>query len=362
MLLSVRILAASLLTFALARLFGLPQSYWAVLTAVIVMQANVGGSLRATRDRFLGSLTGAAWGVAVCLAVPHHDVLTLGIALAIAIAPLAVLSAFLPVYRIAPVTAIIILLTPTSQLVGPVAAAFQRLLEVGLGSAVAVAVALVLAPVRAQVATAQAAGRALSEMGELIVVLMSGLSEARDPTAADAPYAAIRKAIAEAEVAAAEAERERALGLAAQADSAALCRTLRRLHHDLAMIGRATIEPLPPPVGGPLQAPALAEAETVAAFLRAAGEAVASRRSAPSPSGPDDALEAFRSEVARLRATGVTAALPAEAVARLFGLVFALEQLDRDLRDLADRAAEHAEPSAEDGVHITRAIDSPEPL
>ena len=72
--LGLRITLASLATFAVGRLLGLPQAYWAVLTAVIVTQASIGGSLKASRDRFVGSLGGAAWGVAVSLSIPHAGV------------------------------------------------------------------------------------------------------------------------------------------------------------------------------------------------------------------------------------------------------------------------------------------------
>jgi uncharacterized membrane protein YgaE (UPF0421/DUF939 family) len=44
---------------ALGELFGVKQVYWAVLTAVIVMQASVGGSLKATIDRLAGTAAGA---------------------------------------------------------------------------------------------------------------------------------------------------------------------------------------------------------------------------------------------------------------------------------------------------------------
>ena len=40
--------AASGLSFA----FGLPQGFWAVITALIVTQSNVGGSLKAVARRF----------------------------------------------------------------------------------------------------------------------------------------------------------------------------------------------------------------------------------------------------------------------------------------------------------------------
>ncbi len=53
---------ASLATFVLAEALGLPQGYWAVITALIVTQSSVGGSLKAAFDRFLGSVIGACYG------------------------------------------------------------------------------------------------------------------------------------------------------------------------------------------------------------------------------------------------------------------------------------------------------------
>src|SRR5579863_4825869 len=63
--LAARTTIAALLSFAAARLLHLPQVYWAVLTAAIVMQANLGGSIKATIDRLAGTLGGAAWGVTI---------------------------------------------------------------------------------------------------------------------------------------------------------------------------------------------------------------------------------------------------------------------------------------------------------
>src|SRR5262245_7337016 len=68
---SLRLTVAALLPFALGRLFGLPQSYWAVLSAVIVLQASVGGSLKATFDRLFGTLAGAVWAVVATVALPQ---------------------------------------------------------------------------------------------------------------------------------------------------------------------------------------------------------------------------------------------------------------------------------------------------
>src|SRR5262245_7847600 len=64
---------AGLLAYALAEIFALPQGYWAVFSAIIITQASVGGSVRATADRLIGTIGGAlagavvAWGSAAYL-------------------------------------------------------------------------------------------------------------------------------------------------------------------------------------------------------------------------------------------------------------------------------------------------------
>jgi hypothetical protein len=46
-----RMTIAGLLAYVLADVFALPQGYWAVFSAIIVIQASVGGSVKATIDR-----------------------------------------------------------------------------------------------------------------------------------------------------------------------------------------------------------------------------------------------------------------------------------------------------------------------
>ena len=343
--LSARIVVACVVTFTVAHLLGWAQSYWAVLSSVIVMQSSVGGSIKATVDRLVGSLGGAVWGVVVCLGVPHHDVLTLGVALGVAVAPLAVATAFNPAWRVAPVTALILLLTPTSQAIGPVAAAIQRMLEVGLGSIVAVAVALLLAPTRSHADLTGAAKTALETMAQLMTALMAGLTRERDPHAVEGLHDAIRAAIARGETAADEARRERLVTMTAAADPAPLCRTLRRVHHDLIMVGRVSLTPWPAPVEARLAAPVAAVAQTVTRFLLAMATAIGRHAAPPPVIDEEGALAEFSDAVATLRGSGVAGDLPDDVLARLFGLSFALEQLRKDLGDLAERGAEFAEPT-----------------
>jgi len=54
----------------------------------------------------LGTITGAIWGGGVTLAIVHHHAVMLGLILVMALAPLALLAALRPTYRIAPFTAI----------------------------------------------------------------------------------------------------------------------------------------------------------------------------------------------------------------------------------------------------------------
>jgi uncharacterized membrane protein YccC len=135
----LRIAAAGILSYVAAELLGLPQGYWAVFTAVLVVQGSVGGSWKAAVDRLAGTLFGAIYGAAIATVVPHNDVVMLGIALAISLTPLALLAAFYPSYRVAPITAVVLLLGSAAGAEGPFLAAAMRTLDVSLGGFVGIA-------------------------------------------------------------------------------------------------------------------------------------------------------------------------------------------------------------------------------
>ena len=90
-------------------MLGIEQVYWAVLTAVIVMQASVGGLLNATNESLAGTVVGALWGAALGAVIPHPGSLATAGLLAAALIPLAALVAWWPSYRVAPFTAIVVL-------------------------------------------------------------------------------------------------------------------------------------------------------------------------------------------------------------------------------------------------------------
>jgi uncharacterized membrane protein YccC len=336
----VRITTASVAAYILCHLLGLVQSQWAVLTAVIVMQASVGASLKAMFDRFMGTLGGAVWGVVVSLSLHHTGFAPLGVALAVGIAPLALLTALWPAYRVAPITAIILLLTPNLQTLGPVESAFQRLLEIAIGSVIALGVSLLVLPARAQGALTLAASQALGAMADLMDVAPKGMTGQGEPDAVQAAHDRIRAFIGKAETAAEEVLRERSSYLTNAPDPAPVCRTLRRLRHDLAILGRAMAEPLPRAAGDLMLTPTLEAAAAIAAFLRASGETVGAAARQPPMADLDADFATQSAAMARMRREGVTRTLPDDDIGRIFGLGFALEQLHGDLLDLADRGAE----------------------
>ena len=70
---TLRVVIAVAVTLLAIDLLNLPQGYWAVITAVIVVQTNIGGSLKAALDRLWGTLAGAAVGALVAILLPHSS-------------------------------------------------------------------------------------------------------------------------------------------------------------------------------------------------------------------------------------------------------------------------------------------------
>ena len=303
----LRTTLAGLITFTLSHLLELPHSYWAVLTSVIIMQESVGGSLKATLDRMLGTVAGAIWGVSVTLAIPHHETLTLGLTLAVALAPLALLAALKPNYRVAPVTAIIVLLTTAGVEVAPVRYAVDRVLEIGLGCLVGFAVSLLVLPARAHGLLAEAAAEVILALRDLLELLLQDMTRSPDGTALAATHLRLNQALSRVEGFVDEAKRERANRLTDAPDAEPVARNLRRLRNDLTAIGRTVIEPLPQPAYQYL-AKATGDLRLVISdYLAGSAASVGGRRAPPSLESVDKALLAFRDSMDRLRQVGYLA-------------------------------------------------------
>jgi hypothetical protein len=330
----LRITVAGVLAFALAHAFDLPQGYWAVFTAVLVTQASVGGSLKAAIDRLIGTFAGAVAGAAAAALVPPGDVVALGVALAVALIPMAVLSAIYPMLRVAPVTVVILLLGSAGSQEGPFLAAILRTLEVGLGGIVGLLVSVFVFPARAHAVMCESAANLLDMLATLLADLFAALQAPTDAAAISRRHEAIQSAFDRMELAAQEADRERRTLLVAEADPDPIPRTLRRVYHDLVLVGRVASTPLWRPGDAPAVVFAGFAPEAVS-YLRALGQSLRARKTPP-PSGKLDAAF-LRCELALGEGRAAK-----DGNDRLVALAFALEQLQRNMRDLAARARESA--------------------
>lgn len=339
---------AAFLSYALGEALGLAQSYWAVLSAVIVMQGSVGGSLKAGVNRLIGTVGGAIWGSFVSIAIPHDTTAALAAALVAAIAPLAVATGFRPDYRVAPITAIIVLMSTAASKTDPLIPALSRVLEIGLGSAIAIAVALFILPARAHRLLARSAGAAVSAMADMASILSVSPGAGIGAQSLLKVQARLRAAIAQAETRAGEAKVERSNRLSAGPDPEPLVRTLRRLRHDLAMLARALSAPLSPPARERLEAPLAALAGSLSTWLAAAAKALAAGQTAPPLSAVHAAAEGYKAAVEGQ--STLTYEAGSGDIRRVFALLFLLEQMLHNLQDLSDRTAELADTEPADAA------------
>jgi uncharacterized membrane protein YccC len=341
--LCVRSTTAALLTLAAAQLLQLPIALWAVLTAVILTQINVGRSLKATMDYLISTLGGAIYAGAIGALVPHDNQFAVFAALAMALAPAVLLAALYPRFSAAPFTAVMVFFAPTITHTGPIAAAFERVIEVAVGCVVGLVVSLLVLPARAHDLAIEAATQMLGLMARFVPELFAGFTRQLDrPTLADIQNR-IGEAFARFDRVAAEATHERITRISAEPDQGPLLRTLLRLRHDIIIIGRAAVVPLPDAFL-PRLAPRLARAsESVADYVRAIAAALSARQAPPSLDRVEAALDGYAAEFAALRREGFTRALAEQAAERIFALGFALDQLRLHLRDLARCVAELAQ-------------------
>lgn len=330
--------------FALYHLFNLPQGYWAVFTVVIVMQGSLGGTLTAAFDRMKGTLLGAAVGALAAVARPQTP-LGLGIALALSVLITAFIAALRPTYKVAPVTAVIMLISPSGGAIGPVESAGLRVVEIFIGSVVGVLTSLLVFPARSNrlvVARVEAVLRTMATLAEHYAadVVEEGIHPDRHPE-----HSAIRTALGGVETAMADAARERSTRLSDHRIAEAMPRTLWRVRNDLVAVGRA-VGALSHEVRLQLAAGAAEMLVAQAEFMRRCGAAL--ERSAPvDRHGRAGALDAFEAVIERLRRSGATQALGFDAAGPVFALAFAVESLHRNLNDLADRIDETARGKAE---------------
>jgi Fusaric acid resistance protein family len=332
--LGVRVTVAAMGALVIALAFGLRLPLWAVLTSIIVTQMSVGRSLKATRDYLMGTIGGAIYGGAVAVLIPHSGEGALLAVLVMAVAPLAFIAAINPSLNVATVTAIIVLLLPTLTHGTPLDSAIDRVLEVTVGAVTGLAVSFLVLPSRAHSQIRTNAARVLELMASALNELLSGLTHGRDTNALHELQDGIGAALVSLNAIGAEAERERAAKLSSGPDTGPLLRTILRLRHDLVMIGRASVVPLPVELQIRLAVPLANVSSAMAGYLRMMAAALRIGRGAPAIWPVQSALEAYAAAVAAVRSEGLTRGVAGDVIECFYALGFSLEQMRQNLRDL----------------------------
>jgi uncharacterized membrane protein YccC len=339
---SLRMTVAGLLALIVAQSSALPlHGLWVVLTAVIVTQMSVGGSLRATIEYIVGTLGGAIYAGAIGLVIPHTTTIAQGGVLTLTIAPLGFAAAMNPNFRVAPFSAVLVLLLAGQLGEGLIESAVTRLSEVALGGAIAIAVSLLVLPARAHSLGVEAAARILEQMKKVIPELLTGFIRPLDENEIGRIQDDVGGSVTTFQQIAAEARRERLVAFAREPDPAPLSRNLLRLRHDLVMIGRAAM-PLPDAFAQRLGPLLIRLGSDAGQFLQGSATALVLRHNPPSLQAMEASLQAYDSAVNSLRSEGFTRSVSSSEVERLFALRFALEQLHQNFVDLARCVQEFA--------------------
>ncbi len=164
---------AAALCWWLALRFGLHDGYWGSISAIIVMQSNVGATVTASRDRLLGTFIGALFGFAFSLfgAPPWNYILAVLLAV--------VVSGLLGMRdsaRLACVTITIIMLVPSSA--ARWSLALDRVLEVLFGIVMALAVTTLILPDRARLWLRDGLAKEYLMLGAFFAAVLTGFRSA----------------------------------------------------------------------------------------------------------------------------------------------------------------------------------------
>lgn len=332
---SIRATVSALIAFSITQIIHAPlQGLWAVLTAVVVLQMSAGGSIRATVEYVLGTLAGAIYASVIAILIPHRTELATAVALAVAIAPLAYAAARSPLFRVAPFTALIVLLLAGEFGQDPVAAAAIRLVEVAFGGLVAITVSLVIFPERAYALARRQAVDALHRFADALPRLLAGFQDKADPERAFILQELIGESVGAFASTISDSEHERLFLSATPERGGPLSRTLLRLRHDLVIIGRAAANPLPSQIAQRLVPFLDTAGRNVSRQVNACADRLSTRQAPPPADIAYDSLDACAREIVAIRNEGITRPLSASDAEQVFALGFSLEQLRRNIADL----------------------------
>jgi uncharacterized membrane protein YccC len=169
LLLAAKTAAAAGVCYWVARLAGLQDGYWGSISAIIVLQSNVGSTVTASRDRLIGTLIGAAYGAVFSLLGTELWPYLLAVITAMVTCSLLGLKNS---SRLAGVTVTIIMLVHRSA--SNWTLPLHRLLEVLLGIVVALTISALVFPSRARMRLRDGLAQEYLLMGSLFEAILEG--------------------------------------------------------------------------------------------------------------------------------------------------------------------------------------------
>ena len=137
---SLRTAVAAVASVLVARLFRLPETYWAAITTLVITQSSLGAALAVSWQRFVGTALGAAVGAMVASYFGPH-VLVFGASVFLLGLLCALARADRSAYRFGGIALAIVLLIPRTSPAWQIA--FRRFAEVSIGIAVALIMTVV---------------------------------------------------------------------------------------------------------------------------------------------------------------------------------------------------------------------------
>jgi uncharacterized membrane protein YccC len=133
---AARTAAGAVVSLLIARLFRLPEAYWAPITAIVVMQSTLAAAISNSAQRFAGTAVGAAAGALAAIYFPGST-LVFGLMVLVVGTLCAAFHVDRSAYRYAGITLAIVVLPPHAE--SPWVIAIHRFAEVSLGIAVGLA-------------------------------------------------------------------------------------------------------------------------------------------------------------------------------------------------------------------------------
>jgi len=234
--------AAVALSWGVAVAMRLPESFWAVMSVLIVMRPSAGATLDAGWERVRGTAAGALCGLAGVY-LQHLGAPVLATTLA-TVMLLAFAGAALPGLRSAPVAALIILSASAIPGHSPLQVALLRMVQIGVGVGVALAVSVIASEYRAGPRFDAGCAALLRGMARRLAALGSG-GAAGLPAESEAERAnaAARAALARLAVLAGGADLEarwwrRGAAVPAAQSCRSKARLAARIFQDAAMLER----------------------------------------------------------------------------------------------------------------------------